>query len=559
MAQTMVQFAQRAQALNLLNAHCTNALTRIFGKVYFPTYSNRLKEVAHYLGCSWSEEHASGLHSIMWRKGWKKSHNVSERIAWKGKLVKYNREDCLALKAVVKCLIEIDAHDVVKEDGESGKPVFVETFTDTERVARFGRKKFAANDFDIITKCAYFDYQLTKVFVRTDPNKRSRTRRLRIQNRKPTYRVNRVREFRAKKCTFCGSTHLLRDRGQYYSKLILDLRVTSSAIKRWVTKCQHAQHTCIDCNRNVVPKSYKIQPRFGHSLIAWTIHQHVVNRTTFEHMEATLRDHFDLHVRFNRLHGFKSIAAKFYRKAHSGIVKRLVASNLIHADETKVKLKKEDGYVWVFANTEDVVFNYQSSRKAEFLHDLLSDFGGVLVTDFYTGYDSLNCAQQKCLVHLLRDINDAMLKNPFDAEAKEFGHRFGEILRQIVDTVDRFGLRKTYLAKHKKDTEKWIQDLEGITFQTELVENLRKRVVKYRTKLFEFLVHDGVPWNNNNAEHAIKYFAKYRRLVNGRVTENGIRDYLVLLSIYQTCRYRGISFWEFLLSGQRDISRFEDS
>ena len=223
-----------------------------------------------------------------------------------------------------------------------------------------------------------------------------------------------------------------------------------------------------------------------------------------------------------------------------------------------MKLKKEDGYVWVFANTEDVVFNYQSSRKAEFLHDLLSDFGGVLVTDFYTGYDSLNCAQQKCLVHLLRDINDAMLKNPFDAEAKEFGHRFGEILRQIVDTVDRFGLRKTYLAKHKKDTEKWIQDLEGITFQTELVENLRKRVVKYRTKLFEFLVHDGVPWNNNNAEHAIRYFAKYR-LVNGRVTENGIRDYLVLLSIYQTCRYRGISFWEFLLSGQRDISRFEDS
>ena len=30
-------------------------------------------------------------------------------------------------------------------------------------------------------------------------------------------------------------------------------------------------------------------------------------------------------------------------------------------------------------------------------------------------------------------------------------------------------------------------------------------------KLFTFLDHDGVPWNNTNAEHAIQRFAKYCR------------------------------------------------
>ena len=39
-------------------------------------------------------------------------------------------------------------------------------------------------------------------------------------------------------------------------------------------------------------------------------------------------------------------------------------------------------------------------------------------------------------------------------------------------------------------------------------------------------------------------------------TEAGIRDYLVLLSIYQTLRYRGLSFWKFLLSGETDIEAF---
>jgi hypothetical protein len=50
------------------------------------------------------------------------------------------------------------------------------------------------------------------------------------------------------------------------------------------------------------------------------------------------------------------------------------------------------------------------------------------------------------------------------------------------------------------------------------------------------LEHDGVPWNHNNAEHAVTYCATYRRLTNGSITESGLQNYLVLLSIYQTYR-----------------------
>jgi hypothetical protein len=37
---------------------------------------------------------------------------------------------------------------------------------------------------------------------------------------------------------------------------------------------------------------------------------------------------------------------------------------------------------------------------------------------------------------------------------------------------------------------------------------------------------------------------------------SGFDDYLVLLSIYQTLRYRRASFWEFLQSGETDIDAF---
>ena len=60
--------------------------------------------------------------------------------------------------------------------------------------------------------------------------------------------------------------------------------------------------------------------------------------------------------------------------------------------------------------------------------------------------------------------------------------------------------------------------------------------------LFTFIKYDGVPWNNNNAENAIKRFAYYREDTAGTMKEEGLSDYLVLFSIYQTCRYKGVSF-----------------
>ena len=83
-----------------------------------------------------------------------------------------------------------------------------------------------------------------------------------------------------------------------------------------------------------------------------------------------------------------------------------------------------------------------------------------------------------------------------------------------------------------------------------------KRMLKYKDKLFTFLDHDGVPWNNNNAEVAIKRFASRRKLMGASFTAKGIQDYLVFLSIYQTCRNKNVSFLRFLRSGSLDLDTF---
>jgi hypothetical protein len=45
----------------------------------------------------------------------------------------------------------------------------------------------------------------------------------------------------------------------------------------------------------------------------------------------------------------------------------------------------------------------------------------------------------------------------------------------------------------------------------------------------------------------------------GITSEKGIRDYLVLLSICETCKYVGLDFLDFLRSGEKDIHAFAAS
>jgi hypothetical protein len=89
---------------------------------------------------------------------------------------------------------------------------------------------------------------------------------------------------------------------------------------------------------------------------------------------------------------------------------------VLHIDETEIKLRTGTGYIWVCANADAAIYIFRPSREGDFLRHMLNGFGGVLVSDFYAAYDGLGCTQQRCLIHLMRDMNRAILDNPFDQD-----------------------------------------------------------------------------------------------------------------------------------------------
>jgi hypothetical protein len=396
-------------------------------------------------------------------------------------------------------------------------------------------------------------YQRERVFVRTSKAVQRACLRHRRRSKGAKLPVNREIEIRSDRCPFCKGDRVVRLSGKTFIKLAYDLRFTAGGIRRQVIRCTAARHQCKDCKRRFVPPRYKRRDKHQRGLKCWVVYQHVVHRLPLQNLDGMLEECFGLRVGRDGLHEMKSLMATRYRDTWKRSLGRLVAGELVHADETYIRLQRGKGYVWVLANMQDVVYLYRPNREADFLRDLLCGFKGVLVTDFYTGYDSLPCEQQKCLIHLIRDFNGDLMSNPYDQEFKALAAEFGKLLRSTVGTIDRYGLKKRHLHKHKAEVARFFRDMEARVYRSELAESYQKRLIKNEGKLFTFLDHDGVPWNNNNAEHAMKAFAYYRTVFDGEMKEDGLSDYLVLLSVYQTCKYRGVSFLKFLLSGEDDV------
>jgi hypothetical protein len=340
--------------------------------------------------------------------------------------------------------------------------------------------------------------------------------------------------------------------------VVHDLQFQRRGIVRKSWRLIASRYVCNNCGTKVLPLSYSLpRDKYGQGLIAYIIY-HLVD--AFVPQETVARI-------LNRIFGFgfdgsgginpiKARAANYYRPTYESILRDLVRGPLIHVDETRANIKGRRAYIWVFTSLEKVAYVYAETREADLPKQMLADFNGVLVSDFYAAYDSLRCPQQKCLVHLLRDLNTDLLNAPFNLELREIANEFGSLLRSILLSVDRFGLKARFLRKHKSQVEQFLEKTIRHEFQTRAAIKYQNRLSKHRSGLFTFLEYDGVPWNNNNAEHAIKSFAQLRRVLRGTSTERGIHDYLILLSICQTCKYMGVDFLEFLRSGETDIHAF---
>jgi predicted RecB family nuclease len=505
-----------------------NLLSVIFAQVYFPTFSNRLKEVGRFLGASWTGPLKSGFQSLAYRLEWEESFAPELKAA----LLAYNRDDCVAIETVTSHLVEIISEAESRGDVE---------FSDKPKQVATDKGVDIHSSLESFLRSAHFKYAHSRITI--SPEKIEKPNSLKAMNHKKRQRRkslsnNRGRISRVPRGRTCprhpGFKLSVSSRSAQHS--LIDLEFNKNGCRKTIIRYTGWRGYCKLCHESHPPPAIRHlrNQMFGWNFQSWVIYQRIALRMSYRLISKAAFDLFSEQLSPTTANAFIERFAEHYRRAEEQLLRSILDGPVVHLDETRINILGADQYVWVLTDNTRVLFRLRQNREAEFLHPLLSTFTGTAVTDFYGGYDALPCAQQKCLVHLIRDLNDDLWKNPFDDEFEGFVAAFRDVLVPLLEDVRRFGLKERYLRKHRSRIDRFYRDfITGKASMRDTTARYRKRFERYKESLFSFIDNNGVPWHNNAAERALRHLAVQRK-ISGAFTENGARDYLCLLAIAQT-------------------------
>jgi predicted RecB family nuclease len=550
--QAITTLARRYRADHAgLDQRLINLNASVYGRVYFPMRSNRLKDIGRFLGASWTELEASGLLSLVWRRRWEETgaHDDKQR------LLTYNEEDCRALLALANELTRL-------RDAASAEP----TIDFAARPKRYATDtgEQIHSQFEAILRSAHAGYEGAKIRLgrsRQEPTdhqaRGARPGHQGFGRRLP--KARRVVQVPLRgTCPRCGKSPL-EPTDKLVERTIIDLVFVNNGCRKTVTKCVGEYGYCSACEQRYAPQEiHDIGHRvFGHGFQAWIIYQRLVLRLPYRAIAEVLEEQFRERISKGSIINFLRHLAGYYAETEEWCRERLLESPFIHVDETKINVQGTDQYVWVFTDGKHVVFRLTATREATVVQEVLKGYKGILIADFYAGYDAVNCRQQRCLVHLIRDLNEDLWCTPFDTEFEGFVQAVRDLLVPILEAVEKYGLKTRHLGKFRKQVDRFYRaTIVGRTYRSELARTYQKRFQRYRRSLFTFLEYDGIPWNNNMAERAIRHLAVQRK-ISGTFFASVAPQYLLLLGLAQTCRFQGKSVLTFLLSGEKDIDGFK--
>lgn len=233
----------------------------------------------------------------------------------------------------------------------------------------------------------------------------------------------------------------------------------------------------------------------------------------------------------------------------------LLAENVIHADETTVRVLHEEGRkstsvsrMWVYCNGKENehhinIFDYQPTRKGTHAAEFLGGFSGYLVCDGYDAYNAVTGAKRcGCWTHTRRHFVDALPKDK-SAYVTSVAAKAVDLINEIYHEEGKLSElpekeRHTYrLAKIRPlldDFFAWLESLP-IDGKNNLVKAIRY-ALNEKKYLYTFLQNGNVPLDNNRAENAIRPFAIGRKNWLFSNTANGAKCSAVLYSLISTAQ-----------------------
>ena len=250
---------------------------------------------------------------------------------------------------------------------------------------------------------------------------------------------------------------------------------------------------------------------------------------------------------------------------------KLRSQPLVHGDETWVQVLKEDGrdaqaksFMWAYRSGQDseqpvVLFDYQPGRGQEHPQAFLGDYRGLLMSDGYDAWRTLDGATHLgCMAHARRKFTDALKarKKPGGPplQALKFFETLYEVERLARQTPGDGETRADYTLRLRQQHslpvlvafKKWLDDQAPKV----LPESLTGKAISYAQNQWDYMTryvgHGLAPIDNNVLERDIRPFVTGRKSWLFSDTVAGANASAIIYSLVLTCRACGIEPYAWL-------------
>jgi len=326
-------------------------------------------------------------------------------VTAKESLLAYNQDDCAALE-----LLSLEMEKLLAE-AESRPDI---DFAHKPKKAATECGSEIHRTFAGVLRTAWLDYSRNKIKIHKAseeaadaPISQAVMRNL-ARRSFPTRRGRVITVRRKRKCPrHPEHPTMLRPSSKEREHTVLDIAFMKTGCRKTIVRYRGKQSYCPHCGSKYPPPQVKdVRHQFyGKGFPAWVAYLRVTLRLSFRLVSKFIRDLFHEDIPIQTIERFLWQTADSHELTEGVLWKRISQSSAFHVDETKINIQGNYQQVWGITNGREVFFRLTETRETSFLKKLLDGYQGVLVSDFYGGYDAIDCRQQKCLVHLIRDLN----------------------------------------------------------------------------------------------------------------------------------------------------------
>jgi len=384
------------------------------------------------------------------------------------------------------------------------------------------------------------------VKANTSPStaKRDRKRRAPEQNRaRQRETATDTVTHQLSQCPDCGSrlggVHVGRRRQVVDVPPPAAVVVTEHAVEKgWCSACRKWHEAPLDLSGVVVG-----QRRLGVRVAALVAHLRTTLRLPIRSIQRYLADLHGVRVSVGEIINLLQQVAAHGAAAVTQIRDQARRRPVVHADETSWREAGHNGYVWLLATPEGerYVERHQSRAGAVANALLGDDFTGVLVTDFYGGYNDTPGGQhQRCWVHLLRDLHALEEAHPAHDETQTWVTQ----VKAVFAHIQTFRTTPRTTPPPADDpalplAARLRQDLRALGAQFVQARDhpcrpLAWRLWHFQHELLTCVCDPRVPPDNNAAERAIRPLVIARKISGGTRSARGSQTQMRLYSLAAT-------------------------